>query len=93
VGQGVWNPSPGWAQTLPAIGPGDWHASANMPAGNTAVVSLPNVGQQYDENKLAGFSSIYSSFTEDMQRHGRDQRLGGLRHLAEQLGQRGHDPA
>jgi hypothetical protein len=66
VGQDVWNPIPGWAQTLHAIGPGDWHATANMPAENTAVVSFPNVGQQYDENKLAGFSSIYSSFTEDM---------------------------
>ena len=60
------NPIPGWAQTLHAIGPRDWHATANMPAGNTAVVSFPNVGQQYDENKLAGSSSIYSSFTEDM---------------------------
>ena len=30
------------------------------------MVSLPSVGQQHDENKLAGFSWIYSSFTEDM---------------------------
>src|SRR5207248_1499999 len=49
VGQDVWNPIPGWAQTLHAIGPGDWHATATMPGGNTAVVSFPNVGQQYDE--------------------------------------------
>jgi hypothetical protein len=66
VGQDVWNPIPGWAQTLHEIGPGDWHAIANRPTGNTAVMSFPDVGQQYDENKLAGFSSIYSSFTEDM---------------------------
>jgi hypothetical protein len=59
-------PHPGWAQTLHAPGPRDWHATATMPAGNTAVVPFPNAGQQYDENKLAGFSSIYSSFTEDM---------------------------
>jgi hypothetical protein len=38
-----------------------------MPAGNTAVVSFPNVGQQYYyPNTLADFSLIYSSFVEDM---------------------------
>ncbi len=67
VGQNVWNPIPGFSQTLHATGPGNWYVTANMPAGNTAVVSFPNTGQEYFyKNTLAGFSSIYSSFTEDM---------------------------
>lgn len=67
VGQDVWNPIPGFSQTLHATGPGNWYVTANMPAGNTAVVSFPNTGQQYYyTNTLAGFSSIYSSFTENM---------------------------
>jgi len=67
VGQDVWNPIPGWSQTLHAAGPGNWSVTANMPSGNTAVVSFPNTGQQYYyENMLKDFSSIYSSFAEDM---------------------------
>ena len=67
VGQDVWNPIPGFSQTLHTTGPGNWYVTANMPAGNTAVVSFPNIGQQYYyKNTLAGFSSIYSSFTENM---------------------------
>jgi len=37
-----------------------------MPAGNTAVVSFPNVGESYSEPALSSFSSIYSSFDESM---------------------------
>jgi hypothetical protein len=67
VGQDVWNPITGASQTLRANSPGDWSVTANMPTGNTAVVSFPNTGQQYFyTNTLKGFSSIYSSFTEDM---------------------------
>jgi hypothetical protein len=67
VDQNVWNPIPGWSQTLRAAGPGNWSVTANMPAGNTAVVSFPNTGQQYYyKNTLADFSSIYSSFAENM---------------------------
>jgi hypothetical protein len=67
VGQNVWNPIPGWSQTLHVTGPGSWSVTANMPAGNTAVVSFPNTGQEYFyANKLTGFSSIYSSFSENM---------------------------
>ena len=67
VGQDVWSPISGWSQTLHATSPGNWYVTANMPAGNTAVVSFPNVGQEYHyTNTLAGFSSIYSSFTENM---------------------------
>jgi hypothetical protein len=66
VGQDVWNPISGWSQTLHATNPGDWSVTANMPKGNTAVVSFPNVGQTYPETPLTNFSSISSSFTEDM---------------------------
>lgn len=67
VGQDVWNPIHGWSQTLYAASPGKWFVTARMPAGNTAVVSFPNVGQQYYyTNTLADFSSIYSSFSENM---------------------------
>ena len=66
VGQDVWNPIPGWHQTLYATEPGNWYVTANMPAGNTAVVSFPNTGQPYNEVPLSGFSSIYSSFSENM---------------------------
>jgi hypothetical protein len=67
VGQDVWNPISGWSQTLHVVNPGNWYATADMPAGNTAVVSFPNVGEEYYyTNSLAGFSSIRSSFRESM---------------------------
>ena len=37
-----------------------------MPKDNTAVVSFPNTGTTYGETKLSGFSSIVSSFSENM---------------------------
>ena len=62
----MWNPISGWSQTLHATNPGDWYVTANMPKGNTAVVSFPNVGQTYPETPLTNFSSVYSSFSEKM---------------------------
>jgi hypothetical protein len=64
VGQDVWNPIPGWRQTLYATSPGRWHVVANMPAGNTAVVSFPNTGADYNEKPLSSYQSIVSSFSE-----------------------------
>jgi hypothetical protein len=66
VGQDVWNPISGWSQTLYATTPGNWYVTANMPAGNTAVVSFPNTGESYNSNPLTSFSSLYSSFSENM---------------------------
>jgi hypothetical protein len=66
VGQDVWNPISGWSQTLYAMSPGSWYVRANMPAGNTAVVSFPNTGESYGSNLLSSFSSISSSFSESM---------------------------
>jgi hypothetical protein len=66
VGQDVWSPISGWQQTLYATGPGNWLVTANMPAGNRAVVSYPNTGAAYGEQPLSKFSQIYSSFSENM---------------------------
>lgn len=65
VDQNVWNPIQGWQQTLHATDPGHWYVSANMPAGNTAVVSFPNTGFNYNK-ALSSFSSIVSSFTDSI---------------------------
>jgi hypothetical protein len=37
-----------------------------MPAGNSAVVSFPNVGNEYQEQPLSDYTSLTSSFSEDM---------------------------
>jgi hypothetical protein len=66
VGQDVWSPVDGWSQTLQSANPGDWSVTANMPAGNTAVVSYPNAGTAYGEQPLSSFSRITSSFSENM---------------------------
>jgi hypothetical protein len=71
IGNDVWNPIGGWHQTLDAINPGKWHVTANMPAGNTAVVSYPSIGANYGRvtntpTPLARYSQIRSSFTEKM---------------------------
>jgi hypothetical protein len=66
VGQDVWNPIPGWSQRLQATSPGNWYVTAEMPAGNTAVVSYPNTGTPYGEKPLSSFHRITSSFSESM---------------------------
>ena len=72
VGNDVWNPISGWHQTLHVTNPGDWSVTANMPAGNTAVVSYPSLGANYGQSgtgnstPLSDFKSIYSSFDENM---------------------------
>ncbi len=71
VGNNVWNPIPGWRQTLYATNPGNWHVTSDMPAGNTAVVAYPSIGANYGQvtdvpTPLTEYSSIYSSFKENM---------------------------
>jgi hypothetical protein len=66
VGQDVWNSVPGWQQTLYADSPGHWSVTANMPGGNTAVVSYPSSESLYGERALSSFSTIFSSFSETM---------------------------
>ena len=65
VGQDVWNPVPGWQQRLYATDPGNWYVVANMPAGNTAVVSFPDVAAFYS-GLVSSYSALTSSFTETM---------------------------
>jgi hypothetical protein len=70
VGQDVWNPIPGWQQTLHSSGPGNWYVTANVPAGNTAVVSYPSTGQGSSGNgttqRISSYTTITSAFAENM---------------------------
>jgi hypothetical protein len=72
VGNDMWNDISGSSQTLHVTNPGDWSVTANMPAGNTAVVSYPSLGANYGVGSgaegipLSSFTSIYSSFSENM---------------------------
>jgi hypothetical protein len=74
VSQDVWSPIPGWHQTLYATSPGSWRVTANMPAGNTAVVSFPDTGANYNEKPLSSFGSIVSSFSETSPGAGRSKQ-------------------
>jgi len=70
VGNNMWNPIPGATSTLTAYDPGNWSIKANMPAGNTDVVSYPSVGTNWglgnQPNPITNFSSIISTFSENM---------------------------
>jgi hypothetical protein len=76
IGNNVWNPINGWKQTLYSVNPGHWSVTANMPAGNTAVVSYPSVGANYGQvsghaEPLSDFRSLHSSFRETMNANSR----------------------
>lgn len=64
----VWNAgsAPGWAQTLTATDPGNWSVVANITNNSGAVISYPDVEQDYNEQPLSSFQSITSSYTETM---------------------------
>ena len=73
IGNNVEAPVTGWHQTLYANSPDDWIVTSNMPAGNTSVVSYPSIAADYGAPKgvyqptpLTNYSSIYSSFSENM---------------------------
>ena len=71
VDNNVWSPITGWQQSLTVDNPGKWHVVANIPAGNTSVVSYPSVGGNYGQTNdtstpLSEYASIYSSFNENM---------------------------
>lgn len=70
VGQDVWNPISGWQQTLHSTGPGNWYVTANMPAGNTAVVSYPSISQGSSGDgttqRISSYTTIASTFAENM---------------------------
>jgi hypothetical protein len=68
IDQDMWNAIAGASQRLAAYNPGRWSVMADMPAGNTAVVSYPDVQEIYTTasnrpDPLSSFRSITSSFT------------------------------
>ncbi len=71
VGQDMWGDGdgqPGYTQETYAYSPGDWWTTVNFPAGNTAVVSYPNVQcTYYDVNSvdplISSFKKIQSSWS------------------------------
>lgn len=70
VGQNVWHQVSGWQQTLHSTDPGNWYVTANMPAGNTAVVSYPSTGQGSSGDgttqRISSYTKITSTFAENM---------------------------
>ena len=65
----MWNPIHGASQTLTVHSPTDWSVTADMPAGNSAVVSYPDTQVNYittsnTSTPLSDFSSIMSSYAE-----------------------------
>jgi hypothetical protein len=68
----VWNPpGSGHPQTIYVNNPGDWAVVANMPEGNTAVLSYPDIQQILTLTTnvpapLSGFNTIVSDFRESM---------------------------
>lgn len=68
VRNNVWNPVGGWHQKLTSHSPGNWSVAARMPAGNTAVVSYPDVQQLYTRTNdtprpVSSFKRIVPRFT------------------------------
>lgn len=61
------NQLPSATQTLNAYDPGNWSVTANMAAGNTAVISGPQVRQDVPGgfDPLSNFHYIYASATDD----------------------------
>jgi hypothetical protein len=81
VGNNVWNPISGWQQKLYANNPGDWYVTANIPAGNTAVVSYPSNSQNSSGSgvnpAISSYSTLTSSFSEKMNATGRTDAEAG----------------
>ena len=72
VQNNIWNANSGTTQTLAANDPGSWSVVAHgQPAGFTGVQTYPDTQEIYTQSDntpdpLSGFSSITSSFTENM---------------------------
>lgn len=54
------------SQTIWADGPNDWGAVANMAAGNTAVLTYPDIARIYNNPPVSSFTLIRNGFTESM---------------------------
>jgi len=75
VGNNMWATVSGASSTLYASSPADWHVIADMPAGNTSIVSYPSLSVDFHlenssgnwyEQPLTNFKTMTSSFSEDM---------------------------
>lgn len=68
----MWNPpGAGNPQTIYANSPAVWEVVANMPKGNGAVLSYPDVQQVFTQSDnapaaLSGFQALFSDFRESM---------------------------
>lgn len=68
----MWNPpGSGHPQTVYANSPGDWEVVSDQAAGNDAVLSYPDVQQNFTQTDdapatLSGFGTIVSGFAETM---------------------------
>ncbi len=85
VGNNMWGCGSGncGPQTVTVYNPGNWSVTSNQPAGNTGVLTYPDVQQVFGrwDGKgnvaLSGFSSITSNFAEEMNGHpGTDAEAG-----------------
>lgn len=65
VDQNVWSPTGNWSQTLSANSLQDWQVVANMPKGNTGVISFPNAGVTLHD-PVDSFTTTTASFSETM---------------------------
>jgi len=68
---GCGNPDQCGRQTLQATSPGKWQVTSNQAAGNTAVLTYPEVQQVFTSTSntnppVSSFRAIYSHFTEAM---------------------------
>lgn len=67
----IWNHGalPSSSQVLIATDPGNWHVTANMASGNTAVISAPQVRVDFSGAPAPLPATLYTSFADDMHAH------------------------
>lgn len=53
-------------QTIWANSANDWGAVSSMAAGNTAVLTYPDIGKLFNDQPVSGFQAIRNGFTESM---------------------------
>lgn len=66
----MWNcPQPACGkQTIWANSPNDWGVVSTMAAGNTAVLTYPDLGKLYSDLPVSHFKQVSDNFTESMPR-------------------------
>jgi hypothetical protein len=56
-------------QTIWANSPNDWGVVSTMSAGNTAVLTYPNIGKLYNNKPISNFKMVLDEFNESMPRN------------------------